>query len=943
MREAANRPEDPWPIDMQVGLMIAYCPSSLFTVGEVLLGRISVVDQAAQTCVVWSYQPKECGGNLVWRPVFLTEAGEPTWEDRQEHLTVSLSRKLIRCDVRLHEDGSLDRLSLARLERLGLSPHIPRSERETPFAAVLNFEEVVNHRKGADTPSPLQFLDREFAGNAESALWDARAGEGSLAYLVEEYGDSPEIRAAAARRRRKLAGAAVADLWCGDALFTEELHALGHPAVGMDIRSDRGGIDLHSVGAQTQLRRESRRGHLAGGQMGPQCKSFSMLQVLFNGSTRTAERPEGDGSNPSEVEGNVVAEFTSSWMGELDDGDQGCALETPWPAFMFKLPCFLKLLRSHPNFFIVTFDQCELGLRAIMPKEAKGFDDAFHRKRTCLLTNIPQMKRLSKFRCRGCHVHMPLEGSVRLSDGTWTLRSVAAQSYPRKMCRELAFAWSKFLGGPPIPSVRADSDVFEELADEDSNYGRKCNYCLQHTDLRLGHYRYLSRCLVANCTQFICSVCLAELDCRRGKCKEHVRPDTRKLLSAAATSHEHILLQQRYAQDCSLTFAEEACAAQFAPLEVELGLCLGCDEGLLFTRGSGVTHCLGCSHGEEALRAGTPRPRRLVPYRDAPAHHLGSGGTTVWKGPTCRHCNRVLIGEPSYCGGCREGPFHTACAMFHEERCGLSISAPQFDQRVPPVCAAEEGLHGFSATGEKDKMDQLWPDRTTSEYKEELVRRLTLAKDKFYAHLPEPGWLALCWWVRRYSEVFYIEGATPTSLKGFRFDVIVTPGDPVTAKPFCSGPDARKHMDYHLERHTRLGNITRGASPWCSPGFIVKEKGKEHGRMVVDYRALNRRTERGHFPMPNIWELLRSMSGGRWISAFDLNLGFHHMAVTERAAELLSFTVPQGQYLWNTLPMGPCNGPQTFQSAMTHIFESVPFSHEEHKVTVFIDDVAVRT
>ena len=73
MREAANRPEDPWPIDMQVGLMIAYCPSSLFTVGEVLLGRISVVDQAAQTCVVWSYQPKECGGNLVWKPVFLTE------------------------------------------------------------------------------------------------------------------------------------------------------------------------------------------------------------------------------------------------------------------------------------------------------------------------------------------------------------------------------------------------------------------------------------------------------------------------------------------------------------------------------------------------------------------------------------------------------------------------------------------------------------------------------------------------------------------------------------------------------------------------------------------------------------------------------------------------------------------------------------------------------
>ena len=193
MREAANRPEDPWPIDMQVGLMVAYCPTSLFTVGEVLLGRIATVDHAVQTCLVWSYQPKECAGGLIWRPVFLTEAGEPTWNEKPEHLTVSLTRKLLRCDVRLHEDGSLDRLSLARLERLGLSPHIPRSERETPFAAVLNFEELVNHRKGADVPSPLQFLDSEFAGSCQICMPDPSA------YVIEEF-DTPEVRAAAARR-----------------------------------------------------------------------------------------------------------------------------------------------------------------------------------------------------------------------------------------------------------------------------------------------------------------------------------------------------------------------------------------------------------------------------------------------------------------------------------------------------------------------------------------------------------------------------------------------------------------------------------------------------------------------------------------------------------------------------------------------------------------------
>ena len=93
--------------------------------------------------------------------------------------------------------------------------------------------------------------------------------------------------------------------------------------------------------------------------------------------------------------------------------------------------------------------------------------------------------------------------------------------------------------------------------------------------------------------------------------------------------------------------------------------------------------------------------------------------------------------------------------------------------------------------------------------------------------------------------------------------------------------------------------------------------------------------------MPDIWSLLQDIAGGEFVSAMDLNAGFHHMELTPRASERLSFVTPQGQFRWLTLPMGPSNGPQSFQAAMVRIFDHV--SSQRGRVAVFVDDVAVRT
>ena len=88
-------------------------------------------------------------------------------------------------------------------------------------------------------------------------------------------------------------------------------------------------------------------------------------------------------------------------------------------------------------------------------------------------------------------------------------------------------------------------------------------------------------------------------------------------------------------------------------------------------------------------------------------------------------------------------------------------------------------------------------------------------------------------------------------------------------------------------------------------------------------------------------EIITEMAGGDFLTALDLNMGFHHMELTPEASEKLSFVVESGQYQWDTLPMGPCNGPQAFQAAMGRFFSRV--TSPRGRVRVFVDDVAIRT
>ena len=129
-----------------------------------------------------------------------------------------------------------------------------------------------------------------------------------------------------------------ADLYCGDSLVAEMLTARGVPALSMDMRvpSSVAGptfvqVDLGSAGLWAQLRQQVRAGRVGGVQAGPECRTFSALRNFLGPGTRSAEFPEGDGSQPEEVEANWHARQVAAMCSDLEEHGSGFLAEQPWP------------------------------------------------------------------------------------------------------------------------------------------------------------------------------------------------------------------------------------------------------------------------------------------------------------------------------------------------------------------------------------------------------------------------------------------------------------------------------------------------------------------------------------------------------------------------------------------------------------------------------------
>ena len=158
-----------------------------------------------------------------------------------------------------------------------------------------------------------------------------------------------------------------------------------------------------------------------------------------------------------------------------------------------------------------------------------------------------------------------------------------------------------------------------------------------------------------------------------------------------------------------------------------------------------------------------------------------------------------------------------------------------------------------------------------------------------------------------------------------------------------SPPAFRPHRNPHNRQETQnliedflaAGVIQESNSPYAAPAFIVPRKDNRPGRLVVDYRALNKITIPDASPLPHSEDLLQELGKGyRYFSKLDLKSGYHQFRIPPADRPKTAFVVSQGHYEFLVLAMGPQNAPAGFQKTMSNVMKPC-----RDFTQVFLDDI----
>ena len=132
------------------------------------------------------------------------------------------------------------------------------------------------------------------------------------------------------------------------------------------------------------------------------------------------------------------------------------------------------------------------------------------------------------------------------------------------------------------------------------------------------------------------------------------------------------------------------------------------------------------------------------------------------------------------------------------------------------------------------------------------------------------------------------------------------------------------------------GIIRESTSPWASPIVIVPKKNKKK-RICIDYRKLNKVTEKDVYPLPVIDDILEMFDGAKWFSTLDLASGYWLVAVKEEDKKKTAFVTKHGLYEFNVMPFGLCNAPATFQRLRDKVLSRFIGKF----LVVYLDDVTI--
>lgn len=164
----------------------------------------------------------------------------------------------------------------------------------------------------------------------------------------------------------------------------------------------------------------------------------------------------------------------------------------------------------------------------------------------------------------------------------------------------------------------------------------------------------------------------------------------------------------------------------------------------------------------------------------------------------------------------------------------------------------------------------------------------------------------------------------------------LTDGEPIVYRPYRMSHAERLMVSNMIQDMLDSKIIKESSSPFASPIIMVQKKTGDK-RLCVDYRALNRKTKKDHYPMPRVDDQLDLLAGNTMFTSLDLASGYYQIPISEESRPKTAFVTPDGQFEFNRMPFGLVNAPSVFQRTINKILNEAKIKY----AIVYMDDVLI--
>lgn len=191
-----------------------------------------------------------------------------------------------------------------------------------------------------------------------------------------------------------------------------------------------------------------------------------------------------------------------------------------------------------------------------------------------------------------------------------------------------------------------------------------------------------------------------------------------------------------------------------------------------------------------------------------------------------------------------------------------------------------------------------------------------------------------------FSDIFHVEGDTPTTNNFYKQKLTVNDNTPVYIKNYRLPHVQKEEINRQVKKLLTDDLIEMSRSNYNSPLILVPKKstdGQPKWRMCIDYRQLNKKLVQDRFPMPRIDEILDGLGKAKIFSVLDLQSGYHQIPLEPESRKITSFSTDRGYFQWKVLPFGINVAPASFSRMMAIAFANL----KVEEAFSYMDDLIV--